>query len=605
MTLPAEIQNETVQNETEGNEIRLLPDEVINQISAGEVIERPASVVRELLDNSVDAGATEIVIDIEEGGRRLIRVSDNGKGLKREDLVLAFQNHATSKLRDAKDLSAINTFGFRGEALSSIAAISRVEMKSRHRNSNSGDQIKIEGGKILGIEPAARSVGTEVVCRALFFNTPARRKFLKSGTTEEAKIKGWVIQSAIPNYKVAYKLSFDNKVVLSLPAVNSLLERAQSFLRGAIFEVGHSHNGIRVSGLVGHPGSASSRASNLVIVVNKRVIKDAQIVKGIREGFSSMLKGPEIPIGIISIELPPSQVDVNVHPQKSEVRFVNSGEIFVAVRDGVSKAIGLVSAPISTIQETATPSVNSPITTGSPTISYGLGSFSKISTPVPTQFAYQNPLNFIASARVEANQINLCEPFKYSELRFIGQLMKCYLLCEYRGEFVVVDMHAAHERINYNKIRDQFRSKRVQEQRLLTPVVVTLNPEQHQNLKSSFEALRGWGFDIEEFGEGEVIVRSTPVFIPTEAVPEIITALAEESEQALIGKAVDAEIDRIAARLACHGSIRSGRILTTDEAYALFKDLDAAEIAGACPHGRPVAARFRESDIEKWFGRDR
>jgi DNA mismatch repair protein MutL len=594
------------QPESGNNEIQLLPDEVINQISAGEVIERPASVVRELLDNAVDAGATEVVIDIEEGGRRLIRVSDNGKGLKREDLVLAFQNHATSKLRDAKDLAAINTFGFRGEALSSIAAISRVEMKSRHRNGISGDVIKIEGGRIIGIEPSPRSVGTEVVCRALFFNTPARRKFLKSGATEEAKIKGWVIQSAIPNYNIAYKLSFDNKVVLSLPPVNSLIERAQSFLKGAVFEVQHSHNGIQVSGLVGHPGSASSKASNLVILVNKRVIKDAQIVKGIREGFSSMLKGPEVPIGIISIDLPPSQVDVNVHPQKSEVRFVNSGEVFVAVRDGVSKAIGSVSAPISTITDAVDLPRHRPSYSSFPTSGFlGSNNFPKISAPVPTQFSYQNKIKFDDVVREEGRSFELSGTFKYSELRFIGQLLKCYLLCECQGEFVVVDMHAAHERINYNKIREQFRNKRVQEQGLLTPVVVTLNPEQHQNLKSLVESLRLWGFDIEPFGDGEVIVRSAPVFLSTEDVTEVIIALSEESEEALVGKAVDAEIDRIAARLACHGSIRSGRILSSDEAYALFKELDNAEIAGACPHGRPVAARFKESDIEKWFGRDR
>lgn len=583
------------------SEIHLLPDEVINQISAGEVIERPASVVRELLDNAIDASATEVVIEVEEGGRRLIKVSDNGKGLRREDLILAFQNHATSKLRSAEDLASIHTFGFRGEALSSIAAIARVEMKSRRNNSEIGNSLRIEGGQILGIEPVAKNVGTEVTVKSLFYNVPARRKFLKTGTTEEAKIKQWVVQSAIPNFGVAYKLFFDGKCVLNLPPCSSMLDRAASFLKGSVAEVYSIHNSIKVTGLIGHPGAASSKASNLVILVNKRVIKDTQIVRAIKEGFDSMLKGPEVPVGILAIELPATQVDVNVHPQKSEVRFVNAGEIFVAVRDGVARAVSTVRAPVSVeSQSKSTYQTNQEVIVKSPEIPFR----AKLDNNLPSSLSYQDEFLLHGSTTVKIEGKSEAQ-FLYSKLRFIGQLLKCYLLCEFEEELYVIDMHAAHERINYNRIRQNFRDKKVAEQRLLTPVVVDVSPEQFDTINSSIQEYREWGFEVEPFGEGSFIIRSSPAFIDHSEVRVAIVEMTNEQAQGINSNLMEEKVDRIAARLACHSSIRSGHVISSEGAYSLLSQLDDAVSAGACPHGRPIAARFRAVDIERWFGRDR
>jgi len=576
-----------------------LPDEVINQISAGEVIERPASVVRELLDNSIDAGATEVVIEVEEGGRRSIKVSDNGKGLRREDLILAFQNHATSKLRSAADLSSIQTFGFRGEALSSIAAIARVEMRSRLRTSDAGNSIRIEGGQILGIEPVAKGIGTEVNVKALFFNTPARRKFLKTGTTEEAKIKQWVVQSAIPNFTVSYKLFIDGKCAINLPPAASLLERAGSFLKGSVSEVYSVHNDIKVTGLIGHPGAATSKASNLVILVNKRVIKDNQIVRAIREGFDSMLKGAEVPIGIVALELPPAQVDVNVHPQKSEVRFVNAGDIFIAVRDAVRRAVSSVRAPIQ-VEPGQASSERYDTLVRSPEIPFRALSVGSL----PSTISYQSNLPLMGEQVVKSEGTPE-SPFVYSKLRYIGQLLKCYLLCEFEEEFFVVDMHAAHERINYNRIRQNFRDKNVAEQRLLTPVIVEVSPEQFEIINASVSEFNRWGFDIESFGDSSFILRSSPPFIDHGEVRIAFLEMASEQAQRVDSNSLEEKIDRIAARLACHSSIRSGHVISPEAVYSLFSQLDGAISAGACPHGRPIAARFKETDIEKWFGRDR
>ncbi len=601
-------------NTPEINEIRLLPDEVVNQISAGEVIERPASVVRELVDNSIDAGATEVVIEVEEGGRRLVKVSDNGRGLKREDLVLAFQNHATSKLREAQDLSAISTFGFRGEALASIAAISRVEMRSRIRTAETGYSLKIEGGQIVSIDPVARGLGTEVISKSIFFNTPARRKFLKTGSTEEAKIKQWIVQTAIPNNQVSYKLFVDGKISLNIPASKNFIDRARDFLKGELSQVDYQAGTIRIEGLVGHPGSASSKAASLLILVNKRVIKDPQIAKGIREGFGNMLKGGEVPVGIISITLPPSMVDVNVHPQKSEVRFVNAGEIFIATRDGVSRAVNKISSPVF-----VTSGASSKVFEDTPKYRGSEFSWSE-----PTSKAYfggvvQPRLEIQSPSAINYSQSKMFQPqedaatvpnlaaseFRYSDLRYIGQLMKCYLLTEYQGQFVIVDMHAAHERVNYNLIKDSISKRLVTKQVLLLPEVVPLSPESKCSYKKWVGNLAELGFDTEPFGESDIIVRSVPSILRDVPAKNIVSELLADGEELFSGSAMGVVVDRVAARLACHGSIRSGKEMSASEAYALFVALDEAESAGACPHGRPVAARFRESDVERWFGRDR
>lgn len=590
---------ETLTGASSGPRIQVLSEAVVNQISAGEVIDRPASVVRELVDNAIDAGATEIAIEIEEGGRRLIRVTDNGYGLCREDLLLAFQNHATSKVRTEKDLNCITTFGFRGEALASIAAVARVEMRSRVDDATVGYQIRVEAGKIVGVEPSTRGKGTDITVRNIFFNTPARRKFLKTGTTEEAKVKSWVIQSSIPNPNVSYKLIVDGKCTLSIPKAKNFIDRAREFISGSISEFSHQHHDILVSGLIGHPGAATSKSTNLLILVNRRVVKDSLIVKAVREGFSSMLKGPEVPVGVVSIELPISLVDINVHPQKSEVRFVSSGEVFVAVRDAIIAAVNSMHAPINLSPNFEAQSYR--IQEPAPNF-YSHDDIQPlrpvVGNQLPSMFSFNNQ---VTPSRQENPNIS----FKYSDLKFIGQIFKCYLLCEYEDEFVVIDMHAAHERINYNKIRTQFRKRAISEQRLVTPVIVPLTIEGHSRIKEISSGLVAWGFDVELFGENDVVVRSAPSFINITEIRSLIISLSEEPVNSLLGKSVDQEIDRIAAKIACHGSIRSGKLMQREEAYSLLSQMDEAELSGACPHGRPVAVKFSSTDIEKWFGRDR
>ncbi len=598
-------------SQSKNSRIRVLSEFVINQISAGEVVERPASVVRELLDNSLDAGASDISIFIEDGGRRSIRVVDDGSGMSKDDALLAFENHATSKVSEVKDLSAIETFGFRGEALASIAAVSKVQLKTRTKTSDIGIRVVIEGGKLVKVEPVACNPGTEIIVSNIFYNTPARRKFLKKSETEEAKIKQWIIQSAAPNYSIRYRYNVDGKEVLNFPSVDTLLERSKAFVRGNCMPVNWQRGSISINGLVGHPGSASTSAASLVLIANKRVVRDGLIMKAVREGFSSTLKSYESPVGVISITLPPSQLDVNVHPQKSEVRFLAPGEIFVAVRDGVLNAVNHFTDPITVTQTTHHQSsyenslyrekLNSKLQDPNfvePTQS----SFSLRSKYEPVaEISYQSISEDLSATDTKSRNIK----FRYGDLKFIGQIFECYLLCEKDEIFYILDMHAAHERCNYNRIREGFLEGKVSEQMLLTPVVVRLGSESKQNLLDNISDIKRWGFEIEAFGTEEVIVRSAPSFVAIKDIPSLIKEMAEEFLSSMAGSLVSETIDHIAARIACHGSIRSGKIMSKEESYALLSQLDQAELAGACPHGRPVMVQFPLATVEKWFGRDR
>lgn len=608
--------------------IKVLPETIVNQISAGEVVDRPASVVRELLDNALDAGADDILISVEDGGRRSIRIVDNGSGMSKDDALLAFENHATSKITSVKDLAAIQTFGFRGEALASIASIAKVQLRSRTRDSDIGISINIEGGKIVKFEETSCNVGTEIIVSSLFFNTPARRKFLKKPETEEARIKQWIIQSAISNFSVRYRFQANRREQLNLPVCTSLIERARAFIKGSIEVVSWEKGEIKIHGLIGHPGSATTNTSSFVLIVNKRVVKDNALLKAVREGFQSTLKSYESPVGIVSIVLPYSQVDVNVHPQKSEVRFLSPGEIYVNLRDAIINSVRSFNRPISispisyerdiaNAKEAISPEQSTQsVIIRDDSSTYQHQDRLNLATKVApmAEFNYQNgsrdnteilSSNSLSQDDNTSDQVQTLPKFRYADLKYIGQLMECYLVCEHNELFYLIDMHAAHERCNYNRIRNGFIKQDVSQQLLLVPVVVTLDDESLQNVMENRDTLNRLGFEIEEFGSQEIIVRSTPSFIPANEVKSLFSELARQQLDLPTSTVVSDQLDRIAARIACHSSIRSGKIMSKDEVYALFDQLDVATISSACPHGRPVIVSFTQSTVEKWFGRDR
>ncbi len=607
-----------------GVKIKVLPDTVINQIAAGEVVERPASVVRELVDNAVDAGATDIFVALESGGHSRIRVRDNGCGMMRDEALLAFERHATSKVSSIEDLTHLATLGFRGEALASIAAVSKVKLTTRTRDSEVGVQVTIRGGKLVNVQSVSWNEGTEIEIEHLFFNTPARRKFLKSPRSEVSRIRSWLANSSLARPAIRYRLVSDGDELLNLSSVETRVARGKQIFPPELMPVSLTEGGIHVEGMVGHPGQALSDSSGLVILINGRLVSDKIIVRAVREGYDSMLKDREFPIGCLFVDLPAEDVDVNVHPQKSEVRFRRSDQVFAVVQGAVLSAVRSIRKPMSTALPQTTGTLQSsefasagalPVASAS---SYGQDATAmaprffapqrEISEAPPIAYAVapaptmQQASFFSSSAPTNGP---LRGHFRFSDLRYVGQVLECYLLCELNEKLVVVDMHAAHERVNYNKIRRARAEHKLTVQKLLIPEVVRLTPEQVTILMEQRELLQELAFEVDEVDHEQVVVSGVPSVLSRLNCASLIKEFAAEPVAAGWRERLEERIDHIAARLACHASVRSGDLLSRHGAYALFAELDEAELSGACPHGRPVVTEFSRDAVERWFGRDR
>jgi DNA mismatch repair protein MutL len=610
--------------------IKLLPDTVINQIAAGEVVERAASVVRELVDNAVDAGATDIFVALEGGGHSRLKVRDNGCGMSRDEAILAFERHATSKVSSVDDLCSLSTLGFRGEALASIAAVSKIQLKTRSRDSDLGTHVVMRGGKLVDVRGVAWNEGTEIEVEHLFFNTPARRKFLKSPRAEVARIRTWLAHSGLARPEIRYRLVSDGDEILNLRPVTSLIDRARDIFTGDLFRVELVEGEFAVEGMVSHPGQAISDASGLVILVNGRLVSDKIIQRAVREGYDSMLKDREYPTGYISLSMPAQDVDVNVHPQKSEVRFRHPQQIFAVVQGAVLAAVRGIRRPMFEVAPAA--DVASAVSNHSPKASSVsvepqtlFGSSYNPSAPV-SSYSERHPLGVSElsdgvdtyhrephspvsagdlGVRSNGDLSSAASAFRFSDLRYIGQALECYLLCDLDGRLVVVDMHAAHERVNYNKIRRARAERAITTQRSLIPDVVRLTDEQVVTLMEQVELLRELGFDISQVGSDSVAINGVPGVVAHLNCVALIKECAAEPVSAGWRERFEERIDHISARLACHASVRSGDLLNRTEVYALFSQLDEAELSGACPHGRPVVAEFSRAAVERWFGRDR
>jgi len=573
-------------------QIRVLSAEVINQIAAGEVVDRPAQVVRELVDNSIDAGADEIRIYIVSGGQTSIKVLDNGCGMERDDAVLAFERHATSKVKSVADLNAIQTLGFRGEALPSIAAVARVRLRTRMATSETGSEVVIEGGKLKDVQTVSCTPGTEVEVRHLYFNTPARRKFLKSVRAEELRIKQWVLHAALSYPGVHYRLFAEERELVNLPKRGSVLERAAGIFKGSTIAFEQTVGPCHITGLLGHPAQAQADCAALVVLVNNRLVNDRLVLKAVKDGFSSTLREREFPLGFVSIKLPATEVDVNVHPQKSEVRFRAPQAVFLAVRNAVSQAVRQFKGPAPAFPRPLCEAAGERRagSTGKQAFLWdNAASAGKVSLPGMGH----------AALPVEG------ECFSFSNLRYIGQVFSCYLLCEYNSTLYVIDMHAAHERINYNLLREALKTKTIPSQRLLLGSEIRVGETGLFNLEGYKESLKLFGFEFESRPPESVLVQAVPGILSGRDIGPLIREIAAMPVDGSAQGAIQERYDYFAARIACHASVRSGQELSSAEVYALLSALEAAEFGAACPHGRPVMVAFSEKEVEKWFGRDR
>ena len=590
--------------------IKLLSDSVINRIAAGEVVDRPVAVVRELVDNAVDAGATEITVEIEQGGKSLIRVSDNGSGMSAEDIKLSIQRHATSKISDDADLQKLQTLGFRGEALPSIASVSRLIIKSRERSASSGFKLLVDAGRAEELAPVACAAGTEVSVSNLFFNTPARKKFLKSDASEERSILKWLQSYALAHPQIKFRLLINSKEGFLAPISGSVADRAKMLLGKKFVSAKHTTGAFTVETYLSHPGAPPEKNIDFTVIINGRIVSDRAIFRAVKDAYGSMLKHFEAPSGVVKIDLPGWVVDVNVHPQKSEVRFRNSGEIFKLVYECAQqalrefKAAHLVSDSYSSEH---LPNLPQAVNDRIPAYSAQHNLFqSGVRLNDDGQLLHNMGQLAVSSPSLETSTepAQLSPAFSFEQLEFKCQVLGCFLVCEYQDSLVLLDLHAAHERINYNRIRNSIAEGSIKSQILLVPEVFSLGGGAMERFLEHSELFRRFGFDVEALDDGKLSVSAVPSVLGIRSVKDIIAEMLSADSELSLSAAYERKLDYVAARLACHASLRSGDFVKPDEARALFKVLDQATAGAACPHGRPVLVQFNRKKVESWFGRD-
>ncbi len=575
--------------------IRILPENVANQIAAGEVIERPASVVRELLDNSIDAGADRINIRIEEGGRKLIRLQDNGGGMDRDDMLLSLERHATSKISSVSDIFSIKTLGFRGEALPSICSVSRIEITSRTPESLSGYRLRAHGGEFLTIDEVGAPAGTTIEVRDLYYNTPARRKFLKSGNTEAGHIIDTVSRVALPFTGLQLRLDdTGGKTLLNLPASESELNRLSAlFGRNvalALIDTHFEENGFEVRAYLSPPDHGRGRGDRIYIYVNNRNIRDRVLIKAVMDGYGRRLMKGRYPQVALFIKTDPSLVDVNVHPAKQEVRFDNAQFVYKTVMVGIDRALKDQINPFSF--ENAIIPEKEPVKYDGP----GKGA---AEVKEPAWEFVTVPAETAEPVKKEAGRQ---EPLIREKPRLIGSLKDTYLLFQVKDGLLMIDQHAAHERIVYETLKKKYRSSRVECQPFLIPVNIEMSPGEGRVLETKLDQVSQLGFDIEHFGGSSFILRSVPAMLVNTNweifLRDLIPVLEHTSDLS-----DDSSMDEILTVIACHGAVRAGHRMSEKEADYMMEQLEELDLPTNCPHGRPVYKKFTYYEIERMFKR--
>ena len=599
-----------------GGRIRILPTDLASKIAAGEVIERPASVVKELIENALDAGARRVVIELEDGGRRLVRVSDDGEGMTEDDAVLAFTRHATSKIRQEADLTRILTLGFRGEALPSIAAVAAVELTTRARGGKTGVRVQAEGGVVVDAREAGAPEGTSVTVRDLFAPVPARRKFLKSTTTELGHIVELVNRQGLAATGVHFRVLHQGREIAVYPAVATLEERASQIFGRERARGGRGFSedrlGVAVRGFAFSPHLSFASGRYLHTYVNGRAIRDRAVSHAVIEGYSTLIPRGRWPGAVVILDVPPADVDVNVHPAKQEVRFRLAHVVHDAVFRALRRALG---GSVAATEGVGTDAVAEALAryaaaadAGKP-LAFGAAGFGR-----PRSVSGQEDVAGRGDTGVErcgggasdgaaVGPDRQCGAAGFAGLRFVGQVFRGYIVCEGADRLVLVDQHAAHERVAFERLRAQHRQGAVERQALLLPITVDLDPRQTEAVIAAEGHLHGLGFEIEPFGDGTVLLRAVPAFLgpddPRLLFEDLADALAESGSDLPATEALDAVLGRIA----CHSVIRVGRSLSVAEVEALLSTLDTLGHASSCPHGRPVWVEFTRGQIERMFGR--
>ena len=595
--------------------IRQLPETLINQIAAGEVVERPASVLKELLENSLDAEATRIDVIVDEGGARRLCVRDNGSGMPASDMPVALSRHATSKIASLDDLANVASLGFRGEALPSIASVSRLTLSTRDGSADSGTSIDVSGGDLRPAKPAAHAVGTTVDVRDLFYNVPARRKFLRATKTEFGHLDTVFKRIALSHFEVAFRLTHNGKVVTDLPLADTREEQERrvaqllggDFVNSALY-IEHEAAGLRLHGWLALPTYSRAQADRQYFYLNRRMIRDKVISHAVRLGYQDVLFHGRHPAYVLFLAMDPVRVDVNAHPAKTEVRFRDSR----TVHDFVFRSVERVLA--STAAEHAAPTaVSAPAfaTTSSPMHNQSLGlnvsesrhAYDRLLEPPATgtgSLDAHGEVHPHSAARALAVTSSAAQD-EHPLGTAIAQLHQIYVLAQNRAGLILVDMHAAHERITYEALKVQHAAGTLASQPLLLPRSLRVAPQEAQMVEAHGEALAQLGFELSRSGPDGVTVRSVPaLLIDTDTDTLVRDVLADWLEMGGSAR-VERQIDELFASMACHGSIRANRVLTLDEMNALLRQMEVTPRADQCNHGRPTWTALSLAELDRLF----
>jgi len=561
--------------------IAVLPGDVVNRIAAGEVVERPASVVKELVENAVDAGSARVSVEVEQAGRRLIRVTDDGGGMAPDDAALAFHRHATSKIRTEADLFTIRTMGFRGEALPSIAAVSKVRLVTVAAGAAVGTEIRLEGGVLVKQRDTAAAPGTMIEVADLFYNTPARKKFLKSPATEFGHICQAVQRQALACPAIHFRLSHDGNAVADYPAVRSLRERVQQVYGGtlvdACVEMDEEAGAFHLEGLACRPLEATVSRAPQDLFVNRRWVKSSAITHAVYEGYGTFLAKGRHPRFVLALSVDSRQVDVNVHPTKREVRFSDQARVHEWVRSRVQAVVGPAPGPARVAA----------VSGWAPAEGSSVGTLN-------------TPLSFVETAAEPA------QPYLPSvalEVRPMGQIANRYLLAQIGDEVQIVDQHTAHERVLFGRLAAQLEAGTIVSQHSLLPQAVELSAGEAVAVRAHLEDLRRLGFEIEEFGQGTVVVRAMPALVDQSDPQALLRSLVEDWEERASTPSVQERYNAVLATMACHSAVRAGRKLEPAEMRKLLEDWRDAGFPGTCPHGRRIAMRLTIEELDRIFGR--
>ena len=580
--------------------IARLPPDLADQIAAGEVVERPASVIKELVENAVDAGARRVVITVEQGGKRLIRVEDDGEGMDAEDARLAVERHATSKIRTSDDLGRIATLGFRGEALPAVASVSHFTLRTRQRDATGGVEVAVDGGAPASVREVGAPAGTAVEVRDLFYNLPARRKFLKSDAAEMAQVTRVVTQMALCYVDVGFALAAPGRRRLEYPPAATLADRLFQVYghRTDLVPVERRTSGLAVYGMAAALASTVPRGPQHVFV-NRRMVRDKTIAHAIGDAYSAASIKERSPEVHLFIEMPLDAVDVNVHPTKAEVRFRDQSFLHSSVRMAVADALSRAPVPGLTFEAAAAP---------------GLVAAAPLPLPVPLPTAYPTvfPSRWPQALR-EGGEAGAPEaviddslhiaPGPPGTLMPLGQFRDTFIVAVDEEGIAIIDQHVAHERILFERITERLTSGPLESQRLLEPMLVDVAPEGHQALLAHAGDLARLGFEVEDFGADAVRVSACPALLSREESRAALRELAEDLEQLDRGRAVVDAVKRIAATMACHAAVKANYPLTHEKMLHILDGVRRTAYSTVCPHGRPVMLRLTRTELEKRFER--